>query len=179
MRMEKQSQIRLARERADVGVRELARRLGVTGSAVSQWERSEIDGSARVETISKALAALGEDLVISTRPRQRTASRSLSRREERVSLELHRAIAKKLIDDPEFVLGFVPANIDRMRRVVRGPVAHGWLDEWATLARGSVGGLIDSMLGTDQRAIDLRQNSPFAGALTQEERIEAIERAAR
>jgi len=177
--MESQSQIRLARERAGVGVRELARRLGVTGSAVSQWERNEIVGSAKFETISKALAALDEDLVVSTRPRERAAVRALSRREERVSLELHRAIAKKLIDDPDFVLGFVPANIDRMRRVARGPLAHGWLDEWAMLARGSLGGLIDSMLSTDQRAIDLRQNSPFAGSLTQDERVEAIERAAR
>ena len=173
-----QSQIRLARERAGVGVRELARRLAVTGSAVSQWERNEIDGSARIATISKALDALDQDVVISVRPRHSPAGRLLTRREERVGLELHRAIAKKLIDDSAPILGLVPANVERMRSVVRGPTAHGWLDEWTSLATGSLGELIDTMLGTDQRSIDLRQNSPFAGALTQSERIEAIERAA-
>jgi transcriptional regulator with XRE-family HTH domain len=176
--MQPHSQIRRSRERAGVGVRELARRLEVTGSAVSQWERSELEGSARLDTIAKALDAVGERLVVSSQPVQRT-TRELIRREERVSLELHRAIAKKLIDDPDSVLAVVPANVERMRSVVRGSTANAWLDEWLTLARGSLGALVDTMLSTDQWAIDLRQNSPFAGTLTQQERVEAIERAAR
>lgn len=176
--MNRSSQIRLVRERSGVGVRELGRRLGVTGSAVSQWERSEMDGSARIETIDKALAAMGEAVVLSSRPIN-SSRRALPRREDRVGLELHRTIAKKLIDDPERVLALVPSNVERMRSVVRGPYAHGWLDEWIALSSGPLGELVDRMLATDQRAIDLRQNSPFAGALTQPERVEAIARAAR
>jgi transcriptional regulator with XRE-family HTH domain len=176
--MKRQSQIRLARERAGVGVRELGRRMDVTGSAVSQWERSEIDGTAQIRTIEKAIGELGDDLVLIARARSRAAWRRLTRREERVGLEIHRSIAKKLIDDPAQVLSVVPRNVERMRGVVRGSVGHGWLDEWLELAHGPIGPLIETMLDTDQHSIDLRQNSPFAGALTQDERVQAIQRAA-
>lgn len=149
------STIRRARTRAGVGVRQLARQLGVTPKAVTDWEKSEELGTVQINTIARALDALGE---------------------ERVARELHRAAAKKLLDDPEAVLRVVPSNVDRLRRQVRGSSAESWLDEWSELGQtGSLGGLIDVMLGTDQRSINMRQTSPFLGVLTQSERISAIE----
>jgi transcriptional regulator with XRE-family HTH domain len=149
------STIRRARTRAGVGVRQLARQLGVTPKAVTDWEKSEELGTVQINTIERALDALGE---------------------ERVARELHRAAAKKLLDDPEAVLRVVPSNVDRLRRQVRGSSAESWLDEWSELGQtGSLGGLIDVMLGTDQRSINMRQTSPFLGVLTQSERISAIE----
>jgi len=75
------------------------------------------------------------------------------------------------------VLSVVPGNIEKIRPRVHGSMATEWLDEWQRLSRGSVGAIIDVLLGTDQHSIDMRQNSPFAGALTQQERLEAIGRA--
>jgi len=172
----RESTIRRARTRADVGIRQLARQLGVTPAAVSDWERSEERGTIQVNTIERALGALGEQVLLGSR---RLVGHSpdpvLERREERVALELHRAVAKKLVENPDAVLGVMPANIARLRDQVRGESAQSWLNEWSELAQlGSIGGLVDVMLGTDQRSINMRQTSPFLGVLSQSERLRAI-----
>jgi transcriptional regulator with XRE-family HTH domain len=171
------STIRRARLRAGVGVRQLARKLDVTPKAVTDWEKSEEQGTVQLNTIQRALDALGEQIVIGSRRRtSHNSEQMLERREERVALELHRAVAKKLIGDPETVLRVIPGNIDRLRGQVRGDSADSWLDEWSELAQaGSLGGLVDVMLGTDQRSINMRQSSPFLGVLTQPERLAAID----
>jgi transcriptional regulator with XRE-family HTH domain len=177
----RESAIRRARDRSGVGVRQLARRLGVTAAAVTEWERSEERGTAQVNTISRALNALGEQVVVgSKRVIPFSTSQLMERREERVALELHRAVAKKLLDDPSSVLGVIPDNVARLRRLVQGESAQSLLDEWAELAElGSIGGLIDVMLGTDKRSIEMRQSSPFLGVLSQPERLRAIAQARR
>lgn len=171
------STIRGARTRAGVGVRQLARQLGVTPKAVTDWEKSEELGTIQLNTIVRALDALGEQIVMGSRRRTpHNPQRMLERREERVSLELHRAVAKKMLDDPEAVLRVIPSNIDRLRQRIRGISAESCLDEWSELAQvRSLGGLVDMMLGTDQRSINMRQTSPFLGVLSQIERVGAIE----
>ncbi|WIB65529.1 helix-turn-helix transcriptional regulator [Curtobacterium sp. MCBD17_040] len=163
------SSIRRARQANNVSVRELARRLHVSPTAVSQMERSEARGAIQLGTLRKALLAAGP---VSAGP-----AAPFERREDRVSFELHRAVAKKLIDDPDSVLSVVPDNLKKMRDRVHGPLAHEWLNEWERLTTSSVGALVDAMLATNEHAAELRQNSPFAGALSQDERIEAIRRA--
>jgi transcriptional regulator with XRE-family HTH domain len=125
-----------------IGVRQLARQLGVTAGAVTEWERSEERGTAQLNTIRRALNALGEEVLIgSRRVVPYSSGQLLERREERVALELHRAVAKKLLDDPQAVLAVIPQNVARLRGQVQGEGAHSWLDEWAELAQlGSVGG---------------------------------------
>ncbi|WP_212746908.1 helix-turn-helix domain-containing protein [Sinomonas gamaensis] len=103
--------------------------------------------------------------------------RPLERREERVSWELHRAVADKLLRDPNPILAIARENIARMNEQPRSPYAQGWVDEWERLVAGPVPKLIARMLDSDERAIDLRQMGPFAGVLTQEERLAAIHRA--
>jgi transcriptional regulator with XRE-family HTH domain len=172
----RESMIRRGRIRAGVGVRQLARQLGVTPAAVSEWERSEVRGTAQLNTIDRALSALGEAILVGSRRVTTVAGgETLERREERVALELHRAVARKLVDDPQAVFKVMSENIERLRGQVRGESALSGLDEWAELGElRSVGGLIDVMLGTDRRSIDMRQSSPFLGVLTQTERLEAI-----
>jgi transcriptional regulator with XRE-family HTH domain len=98
------SSIKRARLTRGLSVREFARQLGVTAGAVSQMERSEAAGKIGVDTLRRALEALGEDLVLTTQrhngARGRVHRAPFARREERVSYELHRAVAKKLIEDP-------------------------------------------------------------------------------
>jgi predicted DNA-binding mobile mystery protein A len=48
---------------------QLARRLGLTRQAVAQMERSEADGSIRLETLRRAAAALDCELVYALVPR--------------------------------------------------------------------------------------------------------------
>jgi transcriptional regulator with XRE-family HTH domain len=173
------STIRRARERSGIGLRELARRLNVTPNAITGWEQSERLGTAQLNTIERALAALGEQLVIDTRHIvDGELPNGLERREDRVALELHRAVAKKLLDDPESVLRVVPENLGRLRHTSQGTAAKSWLDEWQELTQTkSIGRLVDVMLGTDSRSISMRQLSPFLGVLSPQERVLAIKAA--
>lgn len=168
--------IRNARLRRGIGVRELARRAGVTPGAVSQWEDSESKGTLRASTLTKALTALGTSPELET---QSLENGTLTRREDRVALELHRSVALKLISNPDQVLSVVPHNISLMRDVIKGTAAAQWLQSWKSLAQNNqLGPLVDVMLGTDLTSIAMRQTSPFLGVLSQDERREAIERAA-
>ena len=45
-----------------------------------------------------------------------------------------------------------------------------WLEAWAELLDGPVDDLVAVLVGTDNRARDLRPTSPFAGVLPQTER---------
>jgi hypothetical protein len=101
------------------------------------------------------------------------------RREERVTMELHLALAQKLRCDPQAVLAVAPKNLERLRSRLTSPIGQGWVSRWAELLESPVEDLISGMLADTTEGRDLRQNSPFAGALTQSERIGAIERANR
>jgi transcriptional regulator with XRE-family HTH domain len=163
------SSIKRARLANHLTLRQLANRLNVTPGAVQQWEQREARGTIKLETLRRALRAIGS--TGDTKPAP------FERREDRVTYELHRAIAKKLIDNPDVVRSVMPTNINKMRSRLHSPLAQRWLDEWQALEAAPVGQLIDTMLGTDNEAKELRQNSPFTGVLTQEERLEAIRKA--
>lgn len=60
---------------------------------------------------------------------------------------------------------------------MRGDLAQQWLDEWEALLDGPPERLVHVFLGEDEHSIDLRQVSPFAGALDESERLAAIARA--
>jgi hypothetical protein len=99
------------------------------------------------------------------------------RREERVQVELHRALLGKLITDVDRMRKVAHRNLAKSRSVVRGEQARGWLDEWDALVDGPPERLVEVFLGEDEHSIDLRQVSPFAGALSDKERLTAIRRA--
>ncbi|MGV8883971.1 MAG: helix-turn-helix domain-containing protein [Microbacteriaceae bacterium] len=62
------STIKSTRLRQGVSVNELASRLKVTPSAISQLERSEAEGSIKLSSVKGALAELGVDLRITVEP---------------------------------------------------------------------------------------------------------------
>lgn len=99
------------------------------------------------------------------------------RREERVQYELHRTLAEKLPTDHERLRDIAHGNIARMREMVRGETARRWLDDWERLVDGPVEALTAVMLTLDEYGTDMRQVSPFAGGLTEVERLAAVERA--
>lgn len=168
--------IRHARLRRGIGVRALARLAGVTPGAVSQWEKSEELGTLRESTLRRALTAMGTNLEAEFPP---PSDSILTRREDRVALELHRAVAAKLVMNPDDVLSVVPGNIRIMRDRIQGNAAQAGLERWAFMAHNrQIGTLIEQMLSTDSLSISMRQTSPFMGVLSEQERVAAIERAA-
>jgi transcriptional regulator with XRE-family HTH domain len=175
-----QSSIRHTRVSQGLTIYDLAMLLGVTPSAVAQLERSEMAGTIKLNSLRNALNAMHRDLdvtVVEDGMGSDQPERPLERREERVSLEMHRLIAIRLIEDPQRVLSVMPANISRMRTIVHGTLVQKWLDDWERLAERPVWEIVRVLLSTAPFAIEMRQNSPFNGILSEEERMEAIRRA--
>jgi excisionase family DNA binding protein len=97
----------------------------------------------------------------------------LTRDQER-SLWLHRVAAGRLAIDPDSVLARVQANLEHLSRVHPSGMSAVWLAEWqAVLAEGE-DAVFTVLTSTGPRAIELRQNSPFAGVLRPEERAAAL-----
>jgi excisionase family DNA binding protein len=104
----------------------------------------------------------------------RTGSHRLTRDQLR-SLWLSHAVAGRLVENPEKVL-------ERARRNLQGMVASSargatriWLREWALLLEGPIENVLEVLTSRTPRARELRQNSPFAGVLTDAERRAALE----
>lgn len=95
-------------------------------------------------------------------------------RENLVTWELHRAIAQKLDENPGDIIkrALIQAGIMKARQ--RDTISRGWMTRWEQLLQCDLEILKPAMLDTGHDAEDLRQMSPFLGALSQEERRLAI-----
>lgn len=65
-----------------------------------------------------------------------------------------------------------------MRLTAHGSLTQEWLDEWERMLAAPTGELIEFMLATGERADDLRQMTPFAGVLSDDERNQVVRRVA-
>jgi hypothetical protein len=81
--------------------------------------------------------------------------------EER-SLALHQEVARRLREQPEL--------LDKARERVEswskaGNVAGFYVTAWQEVLSGTLDDVIDVITGRDERAVGLRQASPFAGVI--------------
>jgi len=86
---------------------------------------------------------------------------------DRRSLALHRAIAKKLRDNPA-LLDIPRENLDRWS-ATNGRSQPYW-DAWRKLIDGPFEDLLKTLVEDSERMTALRQATPFAGVLTPAER---------
>ena len=84
---------------------------------------------------------------------------------------LHRAVAGKLACDPERVLERARRNLDRLERVHAEGMSRRWLDGWRTLVEEGPEAVMRVLVEDSAEAIELRQNSPFAGVVSNDERL--------
>lgn len=102
-------------------------------------------------------------------------SRSLRlTRDQRRSLWLAYAVAGRIVADPTDVTQRAVENLERMRTASRGQAVR-WLDEWERLLHGPVDKLLAALVSPSPKSRELRQNSPFAGVLNEEERAQVLE----
>ena len=99
----------------------------------------------------------------------RTRTQRLTRDQQR-SLWLSFATAGKLVADPSGVLDSARHNLERLKVTHSRGASRRWLDEWEELLRGPVDQVLETLTSRTPRARELRQNSPFAGVLTESER---------
>ena len=99
----------------------------------------------------------------------RTRTERLTR-DQRRSLWLGYATAGKLVADPPGVVEKARHNLAKLKVTHARGAAGRWLDEWERLLDGPVDRVLDALTSRTPRARELRQNSPFAGVLTESER---------
>jgi hypothetical protein len=89
-------------------------------------------------------------------------------REERRSLHLHRAIARRLEESPDLVLARAQDTLLLMRG--KHPEADQLFLESEVLLDRPLSELLPALIDPSPRGRELRQVTPFAGILTAEER---------
>lgn len=100
-------------------------------------------------------------------------SPDLTRDQER-SLWLHRVVAGRLALDPQAVLTVATRNLRHLRQVhPAGMTAH-WLDQWQEILDSGEDAVFGVLTSPSAHAVELRQNSPFAGVLSEQERTTAL-----
>jgi len=132
-----------------------------------------------------SIRAIAEQLGVSSAVVQKAISQArasrpkIERRENRVTYELHRAIAQRLDENPDEVISKGLDNVAQMRPRQRSSISKDWVSKWDQLLRGDVENLKAAMLEMNSDAEDLRQMSPFLGVLGKEERLIAIKKASK
>jgi hypothetical protein len=92
------------------------------------------------------------------------------RRPERRALAYHRVIAKRLDDR---MLAEAMARVDRLDH--EGHLHPRYADRWRAILTQPIDAVRTELIADDQEGRDLRQNSPFAGMLNEQERRRIIE----
>jgi excisionase family DNA binding protein len=95
--------------------------------------------------------------------------RSLTRDQEQ-SRWLHGAIVGHLVAEPDLVLTRARENLDRFSQVHTGTMAERWLNLWRVTLDSGLDHVLNVLVSETPEARDLRQNSPFTGILSEEER---------
>jgi excisionase family DNA binding protein len=91
----------------------------------------------------------------------------LTRDQER-SLWLHRAVLAELVENPEDVLARVGGNLQRLRAQHRGRgMTARRLGQWQAVLDAGVDAVADVLTSQGPAALELRQNSPFAGVISE------------
>jgi excisionase family DNA binding protein len=99
----------------------------------------------------------------------RLAGRFLTRDQER-SLWLHHAVAGRVVTDPITTTAKASRGLARLLEThPEGPVAES-LGQWGRILDAGVARVLEALTARDAWAVELRQNSPFVGVLTPQER---------
>lgn len=87
------------------------------------------------------------------------------------SRAMHQAIGRKLVQQPG-LLDSARANLKKMAG--SNPYAKPYLDRWAVLLAGPLNGVLEVLGANTEDAIALRHVSPFAGFLSEAERLAVL-----
>ncbi|MBG0560766.1 helix-turn-helix domain-containing protein [Actinoplanes aureus] len=95
-------------------------------------------------------------------------------RDQLKSLWLHQAVAGSLVTDPDAVLSKAADNLDRLLVQHQGTMTEVWLMRWRDKLSEGPGAVLKMLTSEDPEAVELRQNSPFAGVLSQPQRQQVL-----
>lgn len=150
-------------------------------SLLTTGEAARLLGSSRQHVVDLCEAGEIPFLTVGKHRRLRRSDiEALRERAERMtrdqlrSLWFGHAVAGAFVAAPEKVTKLALRNVAKMRKTHRGQ-AKRWLDEWEELLAGPVELVLEALTSKSPRARELRQNSPFAGVLSDAERTRVLE----
>jgi transcriptional regulator with XRE-family HTH domain len=152
--------IRTLRDSAALTQAGLAQAGGTSQPTVAAYEAGR--KSPTLSTVQRLARALGLEAAVTYHPPMT--------REERRSLELHRAIAVRLRADPASVLDQARRNLTHM--AARADASSQTLREWSVLLDRPVPALLPLLTDPGPWARELRHVTPFAGVLSAAERAD-------
>ncbi|MEP7739745.1 helix-turn-helix transcriptional regulator [Nocardioides sp. 31GB23] len=162
--------VRARRTGLGISQRAAARLCGIPQPMLSRIESGQTDPGVR--TLARVLAGLGAELHLELRSSETGGG---ERREKQRSLWLSRLVVGELTRDPDRVLAIARDNITRWREIHAGrPSILAALERWSAILDEGVESIVATLTGHSEEAEDLRQNAPFAGVLTQEQREQAL-----
>lgn len=86
------------------------------------------------------------------------------------ALWLHRAVAGRLVRNPRAALAAAAINLRRLRRTHPEGRAWEWLDRWDAVLDQGTEAVLEALTSSGAYAVALREASPFAGILPEDER---------
>jgi excisionase family DNA binding protein len=101
--------------------------------------------------------------------------RRLPTREQEQSRWLHAAVASHLVTEPDHVLSRARENLDRFSAVHAGTMAQHWLSLWRAALESGPDQVLGVLVSDSPQAAEMRQNSPFTGILSDDERRKVLE----
>lgn len=152
--------IRRLRSSAGLTQAALAGAAGTSQPTIAAYESGR--KSPTLATVRRLAESVGLEATVEYRPP--------FTREERRSLFLHQAIARRLEEHPARVLRRAKATLALMTR--RHHTAGQLLREWHVLLKRSLPELVSLLVDRSPWARELRQVTPFAGVLSAGERTE-------
>lgn len=162
--------VRARRTRLGLSQRAAARVCGIPQPMLSRIESGQTDPG--MTTLVRVLAGLGAQLHLELKPLE---SGGAGRREKQRSLWLNRIVVGELVRDPDRALMIARDNITRWREIHAGrPSILAALDRWSEIIDQGIESVVATLTGQNEESEDLRQNSPFAGVLSQEQREQAL-----
>lgn len=161
------SEVKKLRERAGLTQSELARAAGTSQPTIAAYEAER--KSPTLHTLHRLANAAGFEMEVEFH--------APLTREDRRSLALHRAVAERLLEDPDRVLERARETLARMREA--SPTELPLLREWEVLLDRPPGHLVSLLTDPSPHARELRHVTPFAGVLSAAERARVYEAFAR
>jgi excisionase family DNA binding protein len=162
-----------------LGLSDYPQIMGQQANLMSTGEAARLLGCSRQHVVDLCVRGLLPFVSVGSHRRvHRTdvtglMSRELTRDQER-SLWLHRVVAGRLALDPEAVLAQAGKNLQHLRQVHPQGVTAQWLAEWQKVLDSGEDAVFSALTSPSRHAVELRQNSPFAGVLSQQERTAAL-----
>jgi len=91
---------------------------------------------------------------------------------DNISFQLHHIVKSELLANPTRVIKIANSNLDKWAS--RYGYKPKWMSEWEQIINNGVSTIIEILDGQDEKSILLRSSSPFAGVISNKDRMKVF-----